>query len=471
MRAGVLLHLARLHEQEAARALVLCQQAVLEAGPADVRAAEAHQMAAEMSMLSGNIPGALEHARLACEVAESAGATVVLIESLGTLCHYQTYTGLVEPGLLEHAVELERQQARPTNNYSPREILGLRLMYSDRLDEARELLEASYATAVDIGDELDRGSLLIHLTQLECRAGRLAMADQHARESAISHEQTGLGIPGARFITALVAAHLGRVDEARAAAQEGAAVAAKGGNEVFRVLNVWALGFLELSLDDMAAADRHLRALPQAVDGMGYRNPGVRPVHADAIEARIAVGDLSVDPLVDDLEQRGRALDNAWARSAAARCRGLLLAARGDAEGAIREFERAMEEHKHSPQPFERGRTLLALGSTLRRAKRRREAREALTQALETFDSVGAPLWAEKAAGELARIPGRTVSSGQLTETERRVAELVVEGMSNKEVAAKLFISVRTVEANLSKIYAKLGLRSRTELAGRLGHQ
>ena len=448
-------------------ALGLCRQAISEAGE-DVRAAGAHQLAAEMSMLSGDVPRALEHARMACQAAERAGDRVVLIESLGTLCHYQTYSGSIEPGLLERAVELEREQARPSNNYSPREILGLRLMYADQLDEARELLEASYATAVELGDELDRGSLLIHLTQLECRAGRLAAADRHARECAISREQAGWGIPGARFATALVGAHLGRVDEARTDADEGAALAARGGNEVFRVLNLWARGFLALSLGDAPTAHRHLRGLPEAIDAMGYWNPGVRPVHADAIEARIGAGELAVDSLIDDLERRGRDLDIPSARAAAARCRGLLLAARGDLEGAVGELSRALDEHDRSPQPLERGRTLLALGSTLRRLKRRREAREALTSALEIFDGLGAPLWAEKAASELARIPGRTNATGDLTVTERQVAALVAEGLSNKEVAARLYVTVRTVESNLSAVYAKLGLRSRTELARRL---
>ena len=110
-------------------------------------------------------------------------------------------------------------------------------------------------------------------------------------------------------------------------------------------------------------------------------------------------------------------------------------------------------------------------GSTLRRAKRRREAREALTQALEIFDLLGASLWAERASAELARIPGRTAASNELSVTEQRVAELVAEGLSNKEVAAKLFVSVRTVESNLSSVYAKLGLRSRSELAVRVSNE
>jgi DNA-binding NarL/FixJ family response regulator len=106
-----------------------------------------------------------------------------------------------------------------------------------------------------------------------------------------------------------------------------------------------------------------------------------------------------------------------------------------------------------------------------RRAKRRADARRTLTLALELFDNLGAPLWAERAAAELGRIPGRGPASGELSETERRVAELVAEGLSNKEIAARLFVTVRTVEASLSKVYAKLGLRSRTELASLMGRR
>lgn len=117
--------------------------------------------------------------------------------------------------------------------------------------------------------------------------------------------------------------------------------------------------------------------------------------------------------------------------------------------------------------PFERGRTLLVYGEVRRRGKQKRAAREALDAAVALFDQVGAPLWAAKARAELARIGGRTTIAG-LTATERRVAELVAEGRSNKEVAAELFVSVRAVEANLSKVYAKLDVRSRTELVRRL---
>jgi len=468
-RAAVLLQLARLGEHDPARALELCRQAIDEGGPTGVRAAEAHQLAAEMSMLSGDVPQALEQARIASGLAEDAGDAGIIIECIGTQAHYETYTGSITQGLLERAVELERSQPRASNNYSPREILGLRLMYGDRLDDARRDLEASYTTAVELGDELDRASLLIHLTQLECRAGRLASADRHAREAAVTLDQAGVMPTASRFVTALVGAYLGRVEEARSAALEGAALAAEGGNEVFRVLNSWALGFLELSLGDAPAADRHLRPLPEAIDAMGYWNPGVRPAYADAAEALVGVGELErAQKWAETLTERGRAFDNAWARATGKRCLGLVAAAEGRVEDALLLFEDALVEHESSQNPFERGRTLLALGVRLRRSKRRSEARERLTAALDVFDHLGAALWSERAAAELARIPGRTKASAELTETERRVAELVADGLSNKEVAAKLFVTVRTVEANLTKVYAKLGIHSRTELASRL---
>ena len=448
--------------------IVLCRQAIAEAGEDDSLRAEAHGITAEVLMHDGDVPEAVREARAAVEAARRADDAALEIEGLGRLCHYETYTASITPGLLEQAVELERLVVRPSNNYSPREILGLRLMYSDRLDEARALLEQSLSTAAEIGDEGDRGSLLIHLTQLECRAGRLERALTHGREGAACFEQMDVEVPTSCFPIVLAAAHVGRVSEARAAAQTAAASMDGTTSELFRLLNLWALGFLELSLGNVEAANACLRGLPDGFRAMGYRNPGVRPVYADAVEARIQAGDLDCEGQIDELEAAGRSLDYPWALATSARCRGLLLAARGELEAAAAELERALLEHDRSPQPLEVGRTLLALGVVQRRVKQRAAARATLERSLELFDELGAALWAEQAAAELARIPGRGPASAELTETERRVADLVAKGLSNKEVAARLFVSVRAVEANLSKIYAKLEIRSRTELASRM---
>jgi DNA-binding CsgD family transcriptional regulator len=130
-------------------------------------------------------------------------------------------------------------------------------------------------------------------------------------------------------------------------------------------------------------------------------------------------------------------------------------------------FERAMEQHVRLQMPFELGRTLLALGEAQRRFKQRRSAGASLRAALETFETLGAPLWAVKAKAELARTGNRAASPGELTPTEERVAQLVAEGQTNREVANALFVSVKTVEANLSRIFQKLGIRSRRQLRGR----
>jgi DNA-binding CsgD family transcriptional regulator len=142
------------------------------------------------------------------------------------------------------------------------------------------------------------------------------------------------------------------------------------------------------------------------------------------------------------------------------------LAAEGAPAGS---FEAAFERSLAFIEafPLERGRTLLCLGSVLRQAQQKRAARETLEEAIAIFEQLGASLWAAKARGELSRISGRRASSDELTETELRVAQLAAQGRTNKEIAAELYMGQSTVEAHLSRVYRKLGVR-RAELAARL---
>jgi DNA-binding CsgD family transcriptional regulator len=156
-----------------------------------------------------------------------------------------------------------------------------------------------------------------------------------------------------------------------------------------------------------------------------------------------------------------------WAQSSAARARGLLLAADGDYEGGVRELERAVSIGEGLGWPFELGRSLLALGTVQRQARRKHAARVALEQAVEIFEGLGATPWAQRSGRELGRIGGRRSTTGGLSATESEIVELVVAGRSNKEVAQALHLSPKTVEWNLSKVYRKLGVHSRTELAAR----
>jgi DNA-binding CsgD family transcriptional regulator len=173
--------------------------------------------------------------------------------------------------------------------------------------------------------------------------------------------------------------------------------------------------------------------------------------------------------LLDELEEQGHALQRIWALTIASRCRGLVCAAAGDIDAAFASLDRALELHEELQEPFERGRTLLVLGTLRRRSRKKRAARETLTEAVGVFDGLGARLWSEKARAELTRIGGRAAGAPDaLTPTEERVATLIAAGRTYREVADALFISPKTVQWNLSKIYRKLGVRSRAELAAKL---
>jgi DNA-binding CsgD family transcriptional regulator len=244
------------------------------------------------------------------------------------------------------------------------------------------------------------------------------------------------------------------------------AVAEASGETLLLIPNVAVLGFLELSLGNVTEADAYLSRAIELEQAMGVREPAYFRVVPDAIEALVALGRVDeAESLLEPFEAAGEDLRRAWTIATGGRCRALVVAARGDLDGASAAADEAVRVHDQLPLPFELGRTLLVRGTVERRAKRKREARDTLSTALEIFEGLGAALWAEKARAELARIGGRAPSSMELTPTEARVAELVAAGSTNREAADALFVSVHTIEANLKRIYRKLGIRSRTELA------
>ena len=172
--------------------------------------------------------------------------------------------------------------------------------------------------------------------------------------------------------------------------------------------------------------------------------------------------------LLNRLETQGEALGSAFALATGARCRASLAAASQDPEKALDAIEEALAYHERLPQPFDLARTLLTAGQILRRSKKKAAAREHLERALGIFEQLGAQIWSVRTREALSRVGGRAPSPTELTETERKVAELVGTGKTNAEVAALLFMSVNTVRSNLRRIYGKLGIRSRGELSNAL---
>jgi DNA-binding CsgD family transcriptional regulator len=192
----------------------------------------------------------------------------------------------------------------------------------------------------------------------------------------------------------------------------------------------------------------------------------------DEIEALVALGDLArAEDLAGWMDEVARATHRAWTVATGARSRALVQAARNDLDEADATLERALAAHRRLPMPLELGRTLLTRGIVQRRMRRRAVARETLEQALALFEGRGATLWAERARSEIARIGVRSAAQVDLTPVERRMAALVAQGCTNQEIAASLSVSRKTVEANLSRSYRKLGVRSRAELVARLSVQ
>jgi DNA-binding CsgD family transcriptional regulator len=243
-------------------------------------------------------------------------------------------------------------------------------------------------------------------------------------------------------------------------------LSAQAGDQVYWRANNRLLGELDLALGDFAAAAARLYPMtsePSALSRRSYAD-----VMPETVEALIGAGDLdAAGVLLADLKERYR--DPLTAAAAAARCSGSLAAARGELDRAAAELRTALGLHDQvTRQPVQVGRTLLALGAVQRRLKQRRAARETIETAIDVFESAGAALWAVRAREALARVSGRLAGAGELTATERRVAELIASGMSNRAAAAELFVAVRTIESTLTRIYAELGVTSRTQLARHL---
>ena len=347
---------------------------------------------------------------------------------------------------------------------------GAPLMWSGDLATARKVFAAEHERLVREGRFLSLPFLLFFMTELEWRAGRWTVAERYAEEIG---ELVGDVGPAARnvaaYTRALIAASRGRADEARAVANEAIERARVQQDTVTPFRNRWVLGLLDLSRGDAAGAWQSLEGLPEALEAAGVGNPGVYPTVADAVEALVMLDRLDeAESAIARLEARARSLRHRWAQPAAARCRGLLLLGRGEVEPALAEFAAAAAGFAAIEHPLDQARALLGAGGALRRAGRRRQAAEQLDAALAIFDALGAPLWRERALDELRRARPRPRRDRTLTPAESRVAALVADGESNKEVAAELFTTVATVEAHLTRSYRKLGVRSRSELTRRV---
>lgn len=425
-----------------------------------------------VEIVGGDLRDASKHARRAIEIGERSGDQGAVMVALIAAGHTEFMLGRDPTGLLERAIALERGNPKFTYFHAnPRNTLGATLMWAGDLAGARRLLEQYYKETTDQGRYTALGDVLVHLAELESRAGDYRRALAYADE--LLEMTAEAGYEGMRelglWARALAEAHLGDVERARRDATEGQAVAQRHGDLLHVITNRSVLGFVEVSLGDLDLADTFLEPLPGLIHSRGIVEPGIYPFVPDAVEALTGTGRIDrAREVLEPYERLGHELDRPLVIATAARCRGLLAAANGELDEAIAVLELAIDAHDRVQQPFELARTLLVVGEVRRRAKQKRPAREALDRAADIFDDLGTRIWSTRARASVARISGRSASANELTETERQVARLAAQGKTNREVAEAMFLSQKTVEANLSRAYRKLGIRSRRQLGDRL---
>ena len=475
-RARALISLARVrsYDDDLRAAEALFRQALAEAeGDDDILAGAGENLASILFRLRERLQEAIELTAAAEHAARAAGNTGWLAETLGSRLIAQAALGRTDEATETLAAALEIQEACGDQRALAQPLfqVGVVWLWWDELERAKEAFEQLATRAREMGDEGSLPYVLVLSAQVECVRGDFPLAARHAEEGYQLAEQGGQATLGAYLLALRAAAHAGAGEPAAARAAAGTALelAERTSGRPAEHFARGALGLAELSVGRAAEAADALGPLVEFLRREQIVEPGTARVVPDQIEALITLGQLdAAAELLDWFATSTAHLKRPSALAAAARCGGLLLAERGEAEGALAELARAVELSEQSPVPLERSRALLCLGAMHRRARHKRDARTALEAALAGFERLGASAWAERARTELGSVGGRERTRGLLTPTESRVAELVAEGLQTKQVAAALFVSGKTVEGHLTNIYAKLGVHSRTELARRM---
>ncbi len=445
-------------------AVATAERALLAATPGTPLAGRIH---AHLSLFQSTPEPAIRHAEAACELLSGSSHAdddrAVLSAALLLLMHNEVRAGRpARTELLERALELEG--AVPS--WLAGTVPAIWWKSTDQHGLARTRLLRMLDTAVARGDEPSQHELLTHLGEAELLAGRWPVAAEHITAARELGEQLGTGLVGESWLAGLLDAHRGRLAEAGAAAAQGLRRAAEQDDDWMRRINQQLAGFVALSAGRWADAAAAYGALATIVDSMGLVEPMSLRYEPDWIEACLGAGDLdTAHAALDRLAERHRRLPRPWTTLGQARSRVLMAGADGaSATDALVELTAARDGVPPDVVPLDRARCLLVAGMAHRRARRKREARVALDGALAEFTALGAGTFADRTRQELARIGGRPPAPRGLTATEERVALLAARGRTNRLIADELFVSPKTVEANLARVYAKLGISSRAEL-------
>lgn len=400
----------------------------------------------------------------AVAIAARAGDGPLLVRSRARLGHAYAFAGTPRPDIMAQAVEAYEALGERLFPI-PATFLAKHRMWQGDLAGARAILDSREADSGTDGHELHRLQSLLDRSLLACVSGDLAEAasvSQAGLEAATDAEDTWSTFLF-ESVGSMVAVWMG--DALRATETLRRLVGGRTPRSSAQVAGRchWLLGLLALSQGAARQALTECRTALEVLEDAGIRHPGAEPVLPDAVEAAAGADEPVARELLERLEARVAPLGSPWLEALTIRARAVVRLHGGGAEdmaGALRDAVVSLDATGHRPDA---ARTRFVLGRVLLRAGQRTAAAEALADALARFEAMGAQSWAAQCRAELERVaPGR--ATGVLTPTEERLARLVADGASNKEIASAMFLSVATVEAHLTRIYRKLDMRSRSEL-------
>jgi DNA-binding CsgD family transcriptional regulator len=416
---------------------------------------------------SGQLVDGPAEAMAAYAVAERLSDPQLMAEALSARALMgRMFAGEDGTELMDRALALESWETRTFTGLQPSANAALLCLWSGETERATVHAATVEEQLLATGQESLLPLAALQAVWIECAAGHLARGAQIAEQAvAVAFESDSRITQGVALCSRAIAfSETGQLEAAEADAEQALALFDAAGDAAVTAILTGVRGFMALSRGDAAGADGLLSPMASFVLERGIGEPMMAAFLPNAIEACVALGRLErADELLCLLEAAGVGWDSPWALATAARGRGLWLAAGGDLDSASDELVRALAHHERLGMPLERARTLLAQGQVARRRRKRRDAAATLKIALDTFQECGAERWAALTEAEITRL-GLRRAPDELTVTEERVATLAAAGETNKGIAAALFISPKTVEANMSRVYRKLGVRSRAEL-------
>ncbi len=465
LRAEALLLLAEFEHDDLA--VPVLAEALREASSDSALRARIHVRLAYAERFRKGFVAALEGTRVALELADRLDDDIVRLEALVQLHMLGGFVGDAETRTYAmRAREIASAVGDPRLVRKANILVAGMLFDSGDIGQRRAVLEGEYREWQE-RDELFCAEVLWDLSWIEVWDGRWGLAAEHAARARDIRVQYGVERNQDYMPSSWVAIHRGQLD---LALQESERALKLCDEQIgFHPPLLAAVpGLVALWRGDPATAAARLGVADRQAAALGWGAPDARPWTGDYAEALLELGRIDDAVQVVDLwEADAVRLGRNRVLAHVTRCRGLVAAARGAVDEALSRLEQAVAQHDEVGDVFGQARALLALGVVRRRARQKRAARDAIHAALEHFDALGAATWVAKASSEFGRIGGRTPGVG-LTAAERRVAVLVAAGRTNREVAAELFLGERTVAGHLTHVYAKLGVRSRTELARRL---